>query len=390
MCSSALALAQRLAHERRPRSAPGSAGRRGRGASSGSSCRRRRRPCRPAARDRPRSVASRAMPAPLMPAPITIRSNGRSKVRGGRGARISVPPFHRTSEADVSRYVAAIDQGTSSSRCILFDRDGAVAGSAQREHAQILSARRLGRARPARDRRERAGGGRRGGRGGRRERRPTWRRSGSPTSARRRCCGTARRASRSTTRSSGRTRAPRALVRAAGGDGGPRPACARSRASRSPPTSPGPKVALAARRRPGAAARARRPATCCSGRSTRALIWHAHRRAGRRRARHRRDEREPHAADGPADARLVRRGARPDRHPARDAAGDPLLLGGLRRRCAPAPRSTASRSPASSATSRRRCSGRPASPRARRRTRTGRAASCSSTPARRRSPRRSC
>jgi glycerol kinase len=38
----------------------------------------------------------------------------------------------------VSRYVAAIDQGTSSSRCLLFDRDGAVAGAAQREHAQLL------------------------------------------------------------------------------------------------------------------------------------------------------------------------------------------------------------------------------------------------------------
>jgi glycerol kinase len=38
---------------------------------------------------------------------------------------------------DVSRYVAAIDQGTSSSRCIVFDRDGAVVGTAQREHAQL-------------------------------------------------------------------------------------------------------------------------------------------------------------------------------------------------------------------------------------------------------------
>jgi glycerol kinase len=37
----------------------------------------------------------------------------------------------------MSRYVAAIDQGTSSSRCILFDRDGGVAGAAQREHAQV-------------------------------------------------------------------------------------------------------------------------------------------------------------------------------------------------------------------------------------------------------------
>src|SRR4051794_12058713 len=71
-----------------------------------------------------------------MPAPITIRSNGRSKVRGGRRARIRIS-LHRRSEADVSRYVAAIDQGTSSSRCILFDRDGAVAGAARREHAQL-------------------------------------------------------------------------------------------------------------------------------------------------------------------------------------------------------------------------------------------------------------
>jgi len=35
------------------------------------------------------------------------------------------------------RYVAAIDQGTSSSRCVLFNRDGTIAGAAQREHAQI-------------------------------------------------------------------------------------------------------------------------------------------------------------------------------------------------------------------------------------------------------------
>ncbi len=36
-----------------------------------------------------------------------------------------------------ARHVAAIDQGTSSTRCILFDRDGAVAGVGQREHEQI-------------------------------------------------------------------------------------------------------------------------------------------------------------------------------------------------------------------------------------------------------------
>lgn len=36
----------------------------------------------------------------------------------------------------MASYVAAIDQGTSSSRCILFDRAGTVVGSGQREHAQ--------------------------------------------------------------------------------------------------------------------------------------------------------------------------------------------------------------------------------------------------------------
>ncbi len=35
------------------------------------------------------------------------------------------------------RYVAAIDQGTSSTRCVLFDREGRPAAMAQREHRQI-------------------------------------------------------------------------------------------------------------------------------------------------------------------------------------------------------------------------------------------------------------
>ena len=34
-------------------------------------------------------------------------------------------------------YVAAIDQGTTSSRCILFDHDGKMVASHQLEHAQI-------------------------------------------------------------------------------------------------------------------------------------------------------------------------------------------------------------------------------------------------------------
>ncbi|MFF0491154.1 glycerol kinase GlpK [Nocardia sp. NPDC004068] len=39
------------------------------------------------------------------------------------------------------RYVAAIDQGTTSSRCIVFDHSGSVAGVAQREHEQLFPRR---------------------------------------------------------------------------------------------------------------------------------------------------------------------------------------------------------------------------------------------------------
>ncbi|MGW7594996.1 FGGY family carbohydrate kinase, partial [Streptomyces rubiginosohelvolus] len=35
-------------------------------------------------------------------------------------------------------YVAAIDQGTTSSRCIIFDRNGAIVAVDQREHRQIF------------------------------------------------------------------------------------------------------------------------------------------------------------------------------------------------------------------------------------------------------------
>ncbi len=34
------------------------------------------------------------------------------------------------------RYVAAIDQGTTSTRCIVFDHDGAIVSVAQQEHQQ--------------------------------------------------------------------------------------------------------------------------------------------------------------------------------------------------------------------------------------------------------------
>ena len=37
----------------------------------------------------------------------------------------------------MKRYVIALDQGTTSSRCILFDREQNIVGAAQREFSQI-------------------------------------------------------------------------------------------------------------------------------------------------------------------------------------------------------------------------------------------------------------
>src|SRR5262245_58065767 len=40
--------------------------------------------------------------------------------------------------ANPGPFVAAIDQGTTSSRCIVFDKDGAIRALARREHRQIF------------------------------------------------------------------------------------------------------------------------------------------------------------------------------------------------------------------------------------------------------------
>ena len=288
----------------------------------------------------------------------------------------------------MSRYVAAIDQGTSSSRCLLFDRDGAVAGAAQREHAQLHP--RAGwvehdpleivaNVRAVIDEAVAAAGASARRRGGRRDHEPA--RDDRAVGPRERRAGPQR------DRVAGH-----AHRGARGGAGGRRRSDRLRDDHRTPPLDLllRPEGALAARRAARRCGRARRPASCCSGRSTRWLIWQLTGGAGWRRARDRRDERQPHAADGPATLDWSRGGAGADRDPARDAARDPLLLGGLRRAARGTRARRACRSPACSATSRPRCSDRPASTPARRRTPTGPAASCSSTPARSRSPRASC
>ena len=87
--------AQRARARSRPRAparcrpAGGSERRRGSASSCGSTCRRRSRPPRASATDRPRSAASRAMPAPVMPPPTTRRD--RARRREGRRGRRRVP-----------------------------------------------------------------------------------------------------------------------------------------------------------------------------------------------------------------------------------------------------------------------------------------------------------
>ena len=100
------------------------------------------------------------------------------------------------------------------------------------------------------------------------------------------------------------------------------------------------------------------------------------RRRQRRRARHRRHQRLPHHADEPAHPGVGRRRSPSRWRPGRRAAGDPLLRRGVRQHRQGRRRSTASRSPPRSATSRRPCSARPVSPRARPSPRTAPAPSC--------------
>lgn len=54
--------------------------------------------------------------------------------------------FSLKEERIVSKYVMALDQGTTSSRCIIFDHQGRVVAKAQKEFQQIFPKTRMGRA----------------------------------------------------------------------------------------------------------------------------------------------------------------------------------------------------------------------------------------------------
>src|SRR6202000_3554246 len=49
-----------------------------------------------------------------------------------------VPQYNEKSGGSMARYVGAIDQGTTSTRFIVFDRGGNIIPSAQKEHKQIF------------------------------------------------------------------------------------------------------------------------------------------------------------------------------------------------------------------------------------------------------------
>ena len=138
-------------------------------------------------------------------------------------------------------------------------------------------------------------------------------------------CGTARRASRSTTRSSGRTRAPAALVRELAGDGGRRTGCATRVGLPLSTYFSGPKITWLLDNVAGRARARRERASWPSARSTRWLLWNLTGGA----------DGGVHATDVTnasrtmlmdlRDARLARAEPRADGHPARAAARDPLL-----------------------------------------------------------------
>ena len=232
----------------------------------------------------------------------------------------------------------------------------------------------LGRARPAGDlaadlRGDRGGAGARG-----RRRRGRCRRWASPTSARRPSCGTARAESRSTTRSCGRTPAP---SRSCGGSPATRGRidCAARVGLPLASYFSGPKLTWLLEHVPGARERAER-GELAFGTIDSWLVWNLTGGARGGSAPDRRDQREPDAADGPARPS-------PGTSRACELMGVPRgLLPEIRsssehlRRGPRGRRSRGGRWRASSATSRRRCSGSAASAAGRRRTPTARDPSC--------------
>ena len=205
----------------------------------------------------------------------------------------------------MAKYAAALDQGTTSTRCMIFDHGGQVVSRRAEGARADLSQAGLGRARRRR-------------RSGRARRRSSTRRSTRPARAPTTSPALGITNQRETTvvwdRNTGEpvhnalvwqdTRTDKLVDELlARRRPGPLPRAGRPAAGDLLLRAEGPLDARQRRRR-ARARRGRRPAV----RQHRHLVHlEPHGRHRRRPAHHRRDERQPHAADGPRDARLGRR-----------------------------------------------------------------------------------
>ena len=243
-------------------------------------------------------------------------------------ARSVVPDSAGASCADMAdTFVAAIDQGTTSSRCLLFDHAGRMVSMAQLEHQHhypqpgwvehdaVEVWRNVTRLVPAR---RAAGRHRRRAGGHARHRQPARDHGGVGPEHRR----------------TGRPRDhlaghPYRRLRQAAQAGADRGAVPRRQRARARVVLRGTTPALAARPHPRPPRRAKNGQALFGTMET-WLIWNLTGGPDGGCPRHRRDQREPHHADGPRHLPVGRpAGGRP-RHPAGDAARDPRQRRGVR------------------------------------------------------------
>ena len=280
-------------------------------------------------------------------------------------------------------FVGAVDQGTTSTRFMIFDHGGNEVARHQLEHEQILPQAGWVEHNPIEIWERTTAGHPDRAQQGQPARRRTSPRSASPTSARPPWSGTGStgRPLLQRDRLAGHPHRPHRLRararRARATSSAARPACRRR------PTSPAARSSGSWRTSTGCG-RPPRSGDAIFGNTDTLAAVEPHRRRRRRRPRHRPDQRQPHDADGPRDARLGRRAARRSSTSRGDAAARSSRrpTRRLRRRPGPTgPSAARCRSPATSATSRRPPSARSASRPARPRTPTAPATSCCSTPA---------
>src|SRR5918993_360423 len=85
-----------------------------------------------------RSAGSTRCTRPIRRGPRLPPPHDNLTAAGREGARPCAGAVAREEGAGVADHVLAIDQGTTSTRAIVFDSDGAIVSVAQREHEQIF------------------------------------------------------------------------------------------------------------------------------------------------------------------------------------------------------------------------------------------------------------